>query len=111
MRTISNAFSSKTSYLEKMKNSNHQKALEAASYLIEILDDALDYTSGELNQSDGQVSLEVSHLGTKFSIVIKFKNGLQLHPNFSTGIVQTECAKIRHFVEDLECYIKVAYSM
>lgn len=110
MQTILNTFSNSTGLSAKMKSSNHQKALQAATYLIEVLDDALDYTSGELKQSNGLFELEVNHLGTKFSITINFKKGLQLHPNFNAGIVQTECAKIRHFVEDLECYLKVAYS-
>jgi len=111
MHTILNSFSSSKSLSSKMKSSNDQKALQAAKYLIEALEDALDYIPGELKKNDGKMELEASHLGTKFSITINFKKVLQLQPNFNAGIVQTECAKIRHFVEDLECYIQVAYSL
>ena len=110
MQTISETFSSNSRLANKMKSANHQKALEAATYLIEILDDALDYTPGQLHQNEDQLVLEVTHLGTKFSISIIFRKGLQLRPSFNAGIVQTECAKIRNFVEDLECYLKVAYN-
>ncbi|SOD12572.1 hypothetical protein [Pedobacter xixiisoli] len=93
-----------------MKTFDHQKAMEAAGYLIEILDDALGYTPGQLLQQEHQLILEVSHLNTKFSIAIDFRKELQLNSTFKTGIVQTECKKIRDFVEDLECYLKVAHA-
>lgn len=92
--------------------SYHQKATEAAGYLFELFTDALDYTPVEVKDENGNISIDVkTNLGTKFSIDISFsKSEIRLHPKFSSGIIQTECKKIRHFIEDLECYLNVAHS-
>ncbi|RYF24839.1 MAG: hypothetical protein EOO42_04970 [Flavobacteriales bacterium] len=88
-----------------------QKAVEAAGYLRELFIDAVDYTPGQLQNSDGIYALEiVTVLGTKFTVAISFtKSELQLRANFPSGIIQTEYAKIRHFIEDLECYLNAAH--
>ena len=88
-----------------------QQAMEAAGYLHELLTDAIDYTPGQLNNSNEVVALEAkTSLGTKFSVNIYFnKSELQLRADFPSGIVQTEYAKIRHFLEDLECYLNTAH--
>ena len=109
MLTISNIFPHTNGLSTKEKFCNQKKALEAASYLIEILADAVDYTTGKLEESQDQLTLEVWHISTKFSITINFGTELSLQASFNSGILQTECAKIRNFVEDLECYLKVAH--
>lgn len=88
-----------------------QKAIEAAGYLHELFEDAIDYSSGSVINTDGILELEVrSNNGTKFTVAISFtKKELQLRANCAPGIIQTEYAKIRHFIEDLECYLNAAY--
>lgn len=88
-----------------------QKATEAAGYLRELFIDAIDYTPGQLQDLDGIFALEVkTSLGTKFTVSILFtKSELQLRANFPSGIIQTEYAKTRHFIEDLECYLNAAH--
>lgn len=88
-----------------------QKAVEAAGYLRELFIDAVDYTPGQLQNLEGIFALEVkTNLGTNFTVGISFtKSELQLRANFSSGIIQTEYAKIRHFIEDLECYLNAAH--
>ncbi len=98
--------------LKKATKSYQQKATEAAGYLFELFNDAIDYKPGELEEQDGIISLHVkTNLGTAFNVDITFSRcELSLHAKFPSGILQTECKKIRHFVEDLECYLNVAHA-
>lgn len=97
---------------KKKSKSYQQKATEAAGYLIELFTDAVDYFPIEAKDENGVICLEVkTSVGTKFSIEISFdRSELRLQPKFPSGIIQTECKKIRHFIEDLECYLNVAQS-
>ncbi len=97
---------------KKKVKSYHHKATEAAGYLFELLSDAVDYIPGELQEEQGILALKVStNLGTKFTIEITFVRAeLSLTPKVPSGILQTEYKKIRHFIEDLECYLNVAHT-
>lgn len=96
---------------KKATKSYQQKATEAASYLFELFNDAIDYTPGELEEQQGVFSLKVrTNLGTSFHVDITFtRSELRLQAKFPSGILQTEFKKIRHFIEDLECYLNVAH--
>ncbi|MDQ8006481.1 MAG: hypothetical protein REI64_16890 [Pedobacter sp.] len=97
---------------KKKSKSYQQKATEAIGYLFELFTDAVDYTPLEVKDEQGIISLEVkTSIGTTFLIDISFnRSELRLQPKFPSGIIQTECKKIRHFIEDLECYLNVAHT-
>lgn len=99
-----------TSAKDKSK-SYHQKATEAANYLVDLFTDAVDYVLGDVKEEAGIVVLEVKLLNaTSFTINIGFQRSeVRLKPNFPSGILQADFKKARHFVEDLECYLNVAH--
>jgi len=99
-----------TSAKDKSK-SYHQKATAAANYLIDLFSDAVDYVPGDVKEQNGLIELEVKLLnGTDFTIDIRFhRSEVRLKPNFPSGILQADFKKVRHFVEDLECYLNVAH--
>lgn len=111
MQQLQLSAKSQSGLIKKKEKSYAQKAMEASGYLFELLDDAIDYKPLETVQDQKTLCLKVlTNLGTEFTIAISFsRSEIRLKPQFPSGILQTECQKIRHFMEDLECYMNVAH--